>query len=341
MNIPFKVFVTDFVWPSLDVELSVLKPVGAYLEWLPEYTEENLLDAVSSADAILTCWNQVPEAALHTAAHCRVVGRYGIGLDNIPVELATKLGILVTNVPQFCQDELSDQVMAFILAHARQITVLNDRVKAGLWDRVTDPPMHRLRGQTLGLVGFGSSARALVPKAAAFGLRILAYTPRLQQNQLLPGVELAPSLQELLKQADYVSLHAPSTQETFQLIDAAALRCMKNSAVLINISRGSLVDEEALREALGNNDIGGAGLDVLVTEPPIGPIPWCDHPNVMMTPHSAFLSEESLQELAYKGAENVAQVLLGQRPANLVNPEVLDQDNCRLHLSRDRPKMGR
>ena len=334
MNSPFKVFVTDFAWPSLEVELSVLKPVGAYLEWLPEYTEESLLEAVSSADAILTCWNQVPEAALHTATNCRVVSRYGIGLDNIPVELATELGILVTNVPQFCQDELSDQVMAFILVHARQISVLNERVKAGLWDRTTDPPMRRLRGQTLGLVGFGSSARALVPKAAALGLRILAYTPRLRQKHLLPGVELAPSLPELLKQADYVSLHVPLTQETFRLIDAAALQCMKNSAVLINTSRGDLVDEKALAKALANNAIAGAGLDVLVKEPPVGPMPWRDHPNVMMTPHSAFLSAESLQELAYKGADNVAQVLLGRRPASLVNPEVLDQANCRLRLTQ-------
>ncbi len=335
MSAPLKVFVTDFAWPSLEVELSVLKPIGAYLEWLPAYTDESLLAAVSSADAILTCWNPVPEAALHTATHCKVVGRYGIGLDNIPVELATQLGILVTNVPRFCQDELSDQVMAFILAHARQISVLNERVKAGLWDRTLDPPMRRLRGQTLGLVGFGSSARALVPKAAAFGLRILAHTPRLRPQHLLPGVTLAPSLQELLKQADYVSLHAPLTRETFRLIDAAALRCMKRSAVLINTARGDLVDETALAQALENHAIAGAGLDVLVHEPPRGPLPWQDHPNVMTTPHSAFLSAESLQELAYQGAANVAQVLLGRRPANLVNPEVLDQANCRLRRTPD------
>ncbi len=330
MPAPFKVFVTDFVWPSLEVELAVLKPIGAYLEWRPEYTTADLLESVASADAILTCWHQVPEAALHTATRCRVVGRYGIGLDNIPVELATQLGILVTNVPQFCQDELSDQVMAFILAHARQIPVLNARVRAGVWDRNTDPPMHRLRGQTLGLVGFGSTARALVPKAAAFGLRILAYTPRLRQQDLLPGVARASSLPELLEQADYVSLHAPLTRETFQLIDATALRCMKNSAVLINTARGDLVDEKALAQALEHQTIAGAGLDVLVNEPPSRPLPWQDHPNVMMTPHSAFLSAEALQELAYKGADNVAQVLLGRRPENLVNPEVLDQANCRL-----------
>ncbi len=331
MNSPLKVFVTDFVWPSLEVELSVLKPLGAYLEWLPEYTEERLLASVSSADAILTCWHPVSEAALHAATKCKVVGRYGIGVDNIPVELATKLGILVTNVPQFCQDELSDQVMAFILAHARQLLVLNHRVKAGLWDRNTDSPMRRLRGQTLGLVGFGSIAKALVPKALAFGLRILAYTPRLRPEHLLPGVDLASSLPELLKQADYVSLHAPLTPETLRLIDGAALRCMKDSAVLINTARGALVDEKALATALDRNVIAGAALDVLVREPPVGRLPWQDHLNVMLTPHSAFLSAESLQELAYKGADNVAQVLAGQRPAHLINPEVLDQANCRWH----------
>ncbi len=330
MNSPFKVFVTDFVWPSLEVELSVLKPVGAYLEWLPEYTEESLLECVATADAILTCWNQVPKAALYAAANCRVVGRYGIGLDNIPVDLATELGILVTNVPQFCQDELSDQVMAFILCHARQISVLNERIKAGEWDRDTEPPMRRLRGQTLGLVGFGNTAKVLVSKAAAFGMRILAYTPRLRHQDLLPGVELASTLQDLLKQADYVSLHAPLTRESWQIIDAAALSCMKPTAFLINTARGGLVDESALMEALDSKCIAGAGLDVLVSEPPTDPIPWRDHPNVLMTPHSAFLSAESLQELAFKGATNVAQVLSGLRPANLVNPEVLGQENCRL-----------
>ncbi len=330
---PFKVFVTDFVWPSLEVELSVLKSVGAYLEWLPEYTEESLLEHVATADAILTCWNQVPKAALYAATNCKVVGRYGIGLDNIPVKLATELGILVTNVPRFCQDELSDQVMAFILCHARQISVLNERVKAGNWDRDTEPPMRRLKGQTLGLIGFGNSAKALAPKASAFGMRILTYTPRLRQQDLLPGVELAPTLQDLLKKADYVSLHAPLTSESQQLIDAAALGCMKPTAFLINTARGGLVDESALKDALDSQCIAGAGLDVLNSEPPTDPMPWRDHANVLLTPHSAFLSAESLQELAFKGATNVAQVLSGLKPANLVNPEVLDQDNCRLILN--------
>lgn len=327
---PLKVFVTDFAWPSLERELAVLEPLGAYLEWLPEYSHLSLLEAVSTADAILTCWAQVPEDALHAAQKCKVIGRYGIGLDNIPVELATDLGILVTNVPQFCQDELSDQVLGYVLAQARQISVLNNRVKSGEWDRSTFLPMRRLRGQTLGLVGFGSSAKALVPKATALGLRILAHTPRLRERDLLPGVELAPSIQDLLQQSDYVSLHAPLTHETHNLIDREAFDCMKASAVLINTSRGGLVDEMALQEALENKTIAGACLDVLVEEPPSGVLPWSKNPNVLLTPHSAFLSEESLQELACKGATNVAQVLSGQRPMNLVNPEVLDRMNCRL-----------
>lgn len=324
-----KVFVTDFVWPSLDAELKVLRPVGASLEWLPNYTEKELCQAVSSAEAILTCWHNIPEAAVQAAQQCKVIGRYGIGLDNIPVGLATRLGILVTNVPTFCQDELSDHVMAFMLAHARRLATLSDRVRSGAWNRDTDPPMRRLRGQTLGLIGFGSSARAVVPKAAAFGLRIVVHTPRLRKDDLPPDVTLARSLQDLLEQSDYVSLHAPSTSETHHLIDSAALRSMKKTSVLINTSRGALVDENALQNALEQGEIGGAALDVLEEEPPAGPISWHSQPNVAITPHSAFLSEESLLELATKGAENVAMVLQGRLPRNLVNPEVLEQDNCR------------
>lgn len=326
----FKVFVTDFVWPSLAEELAVLEPVGACLEYMPAYTQPELLACVSNADAILTCWHQVPAEALHVARQCRVVGRYGIGLDNIPVALATKLGILVANVPDFCADELSDQVMAYILGLTRQLHILDARVRAGSWERQTAFPIRRLRGQTLGLIGFGTTARRLVPKALAFGLQVRAYTPRLQPGQLLPGVELASSLQALLAEADYVSIHAPLTPETQHLIDAQALRWMKDSAVLINTARGAIVDEEALQDALAKGEIAGAALDVRTSEPPSKPIPWQAHPNVLMTPHSAFLSQESLQELARKGAQNVAHVLCGETPRYLVNPEVLDQPNCRL-----------
>ncbi len=333
MNTSFKVFVTDIVWPSLAEELSVLEPVGAVLEYMPVYAPEMLLDCVADADAILTCWNQVPAEALYAAPKCKVIGRYGIGVDNIPVALATDLGMLVTNVPDFCLDELTDQVMAYILACARQLPELDARVKAGTWDRTTDFPIRRLRGQVLGLIGFGNTARALVPKAQAFGLQVLVYTPRLKAARLPSGVALAASLDELLSCADYVSVHTPLTPETHNLIDARAFRIMKARAILINTARGPIVDETALHEALSQREIAGAALDVLCHEPPDQPIPWRDHPNVLLTPHSAFYSLESLRELARKGAENVALVLQGKAPAHVVNPEVMSSAHCRVSFT--------
>ncbi len=333
METLFKVFVTDIVWPSLEEELKTLEPIGAILEYIPSYSPQMLLDSVADADAILTCWNQIPEAALQVASKCKVIGRYGIGVDNIPVKLATKLGMFVTNVPDFCLDELSDQVMAYVLAFARQLLELDGRVKSGVWDRETEFPIRRLRGQVLGLVGFGHTARAVVPKAKAFGLKLLVHTPRLHSSQLPEGVTLASSLDELLACSDYVSIHAPLTEETEGLMGAKSFRTMKKSAILINTSRGPIIDEKALNAALENQEIAGAAIDVLSVEPPVQPIPWRNQPNVLLTPHSAFYSRESLKELARKGAENVSLVLQGKRPTHLVNPEVIATPQCRVSFT--------
>lgn len=326
----FKVFITDVVWPTLAEELAVLEPAGACLEYVPGYSHATLLECVSQADAILTCWHQVPEDALRVAERCRIVGRYGIGLDNIPVDLATELGMLVANVPDFCLDELTDQVMAYILTAARQIPHLDAQVKVGRWARDVPFPIHRLRGRTLGLIGFGQTARVLVPKARAFGLQMLVYTPRLRRHETPSTVAVADSLTDLLSRSDFVSLHVPLTDETQGLMDRDAFRTMKNGAVLINTSRGAVVDEAALTWALERGEIGGACLDVRTLEPPDQVAPFAGHPNVLLTPHSAFYSEESIQELARKAARNVACALRGEVPPYLVNPEVLDQPNCRL-----------
>ena len=332
MSPQFKVYVTDIGWPSLAAELEVLDPLDAVLEIAPNCTDTQMAEYVRDADAIMTCWRTIPPDVVAAAEQCRVIGRYGIGLDNIPVSLATELGIVVANVPDFCLDELTDQVMAGILALARQLPALDASVKRGEWSRDTAVPLRLLRGQTLGLLGFGNTARHLVPKAQAFGLHVVAYTPRLRGADLPDGVVPARSFQELLERSDWLSIHAPLTSETEGLFDDQAFTTMKDSAVLINTSRGAIIDEPALNRALMSGSIAGAVLDVLTTEPPVSDIPWRDHPNVIMTPHSAFLSAESLQTLATRTAQNVASVLMGQVPASVVNPEVLEQANCRMRL---------
>lgn len=326
----YTILVTDYAWPNLEIERQLLAAIGGELLVAETGSPAEITRLAVQADAILTCWAQVPAAALEAGSRCRLVSRYGIGLDNIPIQRATELGILVTNVPDFCAEEVSDHAMALLLALARQILPQATASREGRWQRETGQAIPRLRGQTLGLIGYGNSAQALVPKAQGFGLKVLAYTPRLTPGLLANGVEAVAGLADLLARADYISIHAPLTDETRGLIDETALRQMKPNAVLINTSRGAIIDESALVRALTEGWIAGAGLDVLVQEPPPADHPLLALPNVIVTPHAAFYSEASIAELQRKAAQNVVDVLQGKRPAHIVNPQVLQQSNCRL-----------
>jgi D-3-phosphoglycerate dehydrogenase len=326
----YHVLVTDYAWPALEIERRILAEVGAELIIAETGEAAELIALAPQADAILTCWQQVPPQALAVAEKCLIVSRYGIGLDNIPVAQATELGMLVTNVPDFCLEEVSDHTMALLLACARRVGQFARATHKGTWNLSAGRPMPRLRGQTLGLIGYGNIAQVLVPKALGFGLKIIAYTPRLPNDALQPFGTATNDLDFLLQQADYVSIHTPLTAETQQLIDARALRQMKSSAYLINTSRGAIIDETALHQALSEGWIAGAALDVLSQEPPPADHPLLALENVIATPHAAFYSETAIDELETKAARNVAQVLRGEVPASVVNPAVMDQANYRL-----------
>jgi D-3-phosphoglycerate dehydrogenase / 2-oxoglutarate reductase len=327
----YRVLVTDYMWPSLACEQSILGDIDAELVVAREGSEEEIISLAKDVDAILTNWKRVPPAALDAAPDCVVVSRYGVGVDNIPVDRATELGILVVNVPDFCLDEVSDHALALLLASARRIVAFSRETRAGTWDLLgLGRGLPRLRGQQLGLVGYGNIARALVPKAQAFGLDVVAYTPRLERRTDAAGVRMTGDLYELLAESDYVSLHAPATLTTRGLIGEAELRAMKQTAYLINTSRGALVDEDSLRRALTDGWIAGAALDVLVHEPPSDDEPLLRLDNVIATPHAGFYSEAAITELATKAARNVATALRGESPATIINPAVLEQPNCRL-----------
>ena len=325
-----RILITDIAWPDLDIEKEVLAAVEGEVMVAGDGTPEEIIALAPQADAILTCWKDVPAEALDIAPNCRVVSRYGIGLDNIPIGRATELGMLVTNVPDFCLEEVSDHVMALLLATARQLFPLARTPERSGWTRETPRPIPRIKGQTLGLIGFGNIARALVSKALGFGLRVMAYTPRLRPEDAPQGVEVTNELATLLAASDYVSIHSPLTEETAHLIDDAALAQMKPNALLINTSRGGVIDERALVRALKEGRIAGAALDVTDPEPPSGDNPLLSLENVIVTPHAAFYSVAATAELARKAAENVVTVLRGEVPKTLVNAEVLDQENCRL-----------
>lgn len=323
------VLITDYAWPTLDIEREILEAVNADLVVAESGDEAELIELAPGVDAIMTCWKNVTSAVLDVASKCVLVSRYGIGLDNIAVDRATELGMLVTNVPEFCLEEVSDHVMGLILAFARGIVAQDRATSRGVWDQKLVQPIPRLRGQTLGLIGYGNIARALVPKALGFGLKIIAFTPRLAPDALAGIGEATNDLEFLLREADYISIHAPLTDETRGLIDRQALQLMKPTAYLINTSRGPLIDEEALVQALREGWIAGAGLDVLTQEPAPQNHPLLTLENAILTPHMAFYSETAIEELARDAAEHVAQVLRGETPTNIVNPGVIEQTNYR------------
>ena len=325
-----RVLITDYAWPNLEIERAILDEVGAELVVAPNGTADEIVALAADVDAILTCWKQVPPAALDAATRCRIVSRYGIGLDNIPVAHATALGMVVTNVPDFCLDEVAEHTLALLMACGRRIVSHAEQTRQGVWSQAGARGMPRLRGQTLGLVGYGNIAQVVAQWARAFGLVVLAYTPRLAADALAPWGRATNDLSALLAAADYVSLHVPLTPETRGLINATRLAQMKPTAYLINTSRGAIIDEDALLAALEGGQIAGAALDVMSSEPPRPDHPLLRHPRVIATPHIAFYSEAAIVDLATKAARHVAQALRGEVPDRVVNRAVLAQENCRL-----------
>jgi len=228
---------------------------------------------------------------------------------------------VVCNVPGYCSDEVAEHAAALLLACARRVVQMDKTTRQGKWDTATQYPIERLQGRTLGLIGFGSNGRALAKKMAGFQFRILAYDPYVKEAQ---GLAELTGLDTLLRRSDFVSIHAPLTEETRHIISEAELKKMKPTCVLVNTSRGPLVDEKALTEALKEGWIAAAGLDVYETEPPDVRQELFRLPNVVLTDHAAWYSEDSTHELKRRAAEQVVLVLTGKRPTSPLNPEVLE-----------------
>lgn len=323
------VLVTDDAWSTLDIVRQMLGQVGADLVVARTGEEGELVRLARGADAILTNGQKVTPAVLDAAPLCRTVTGYGIGLDYRTLDYATRLGILVTNVPHCCLDEVSDHTMGMLLACARGIVKYARSTRQGDWDLNVGKPLGRLRGKTLGLVGYGRVAHAMIPKAQSFGLDIIAYSPGLPYGSMTTFGTLTNNLDFLLGESDFVSLHMPLNAEARGMINTHALREMKPTAYLINTSRGGVIDEDALYRALSQGWIAGAALDVMTIEPPGPGNRLVSLDNVIVTPHAAFYSEEAVEELERQAATQVAQILGNEMPPNVVNPHVLDQANSR------------
>ena len=318
------VLVTDHTWPSVDPEAEVLAAVGARLLVAETGDEDELVNLAPQADAILTCFAKVTDRVIAAGGRLQVIGRYGIGVDNIAVEEATRRSIPVTNVPAYCLDEVAEHVLALLLAHARSLPSYDRAVHEGDWSLSRGAPIHRVAGSVLGIIGYGKIGQRLGEKARGLGLELIAFDPMLTDEQMRQGGAEPVDLDELAARADFISVHVPLTAETRGLVGEELLRKMKPSVFLVNTARGGLVDQDALLHALQEGWIAGAGIDVF--DPERLPI---DHPlllerKLIPTPHVAFYSEESVHELEILAAGNVAAILDGRRPAAIVNPSVLD-----------------
>jgi D-3-phosphoglycerate dehydrogenase len=317
------VAVTDSVFPNLDPASAVLAKIGAEIRVAKEPKPDAILEAARDADAVLTTYAKITAEMIPKMSKCRIIGRFGIGVDNVDILAATKAGIVVTRVPDYCLDEVSDHTMALLLSLVRKIPSSSARTQSGRWEMRAVIPIRRLRGTVLGLVAFGNIPQLVAPKAQAFGMRVVTYDPYVSKAVTeKAGVEQV-EFEELVKISDYISIHTPLMPATHHLFNADVFRRMKPSAYLINTARGPIIDEAALAEALDKKEIAGAALDVMEQEPPPSGSPLFGRDNVIVTPHTSYYSEESLVDLQTKAAEEVVRVLSGQTPRNPVNPEAL------------------
>jgi len=320
-----KVVIADYDYGDVEIERAIIEQAGFELLAAQCKTEDEVIEVAHDAAAVVAQYATISARVITELRNCRVIARYGTGVDIVDVEAATRHDILVTNVPNdWCENEVADHAMALLLAVARKVNVYDRATRAGVWRWQSGAPIHRLRGSVLGLLSFGAIARAVAARAAAFGMRIIAHDPYLPAEAITAAGATGVSFDELLTGSDCLVIQAPLTPQTHHLFDEAQLRRMKPTAILINTARGPIVDDRALYRALSEGWIGGAGLDDIEEEPakvrdwrPDNPLLRLD--NVVVTPHAAYYSEESIGTVRKFAAEEVVRVLTGRPPVSPVN----------------------
>jgi D-3-phosphoglycerate dehydrogenase len=319
-----KIVIIDSNLGAIELERGVASGYGFEIDKPKQcVTEDDVVSVVRDADAIVVQYAPVTARVLDAAPKVRVVSEYGVGVDSIDIGACTGRGVAVCNVPDYSFREVSDQAIALTLALDRGIVALDRRIRAGDYSLTAVKPLHRIEGRVFGVLGLGRIARATAQKAQGLGYRVIGTDIALKPGTVTDDGITVVTFEEVLRNSDVVSVHVPLTPATHHLVGAEALAMMKRDAILINTSRGGVVDTGALIAALTNRILRGAGLDVFETEP----LP-ADHPltaldNVVLTPHAGYYSEESLHELKTRPVENAADVLAGKRPRNILNPEVL------------------
>ena len=312
------VIVADCDHPSIDIERDVLKDTCSDIRWLACKTDDEVIAQCQDGEGILIQYAPMTRRVLEQLPRCRIIARYGVGVDTVDLLAASDLGIVVSNVPDYGTNEVSDHALAMMLCLTRKIPMANAQIKRGQWDFRLMHPVRRHQVQTIGIIGLGRIGRAMAHKTHALGMKVVGYDPFLKATNLPDYITLL-SLEELLQQSDVVSVHCPLTDVTRNMLDGAKLSLMKPTAYLVNTARGCIVDEVALDKLLTDKKLAGAAMDVLAVEP--GPVthPLFKHENFYCTPHMAWHSEESAQELKRKAAEETRRVLRGEAPLYQVN----------------------
>jgi D-3-phosphoglycerate dehydrogenase len=321
----FKVVITDFDYGDNDIERAILDPAGADVVALQAKSEDGLLEHARDCDAIMNQYARVGARTIAAMEKCKIIARYGVGVDIVDVAAATERGILVTNVRDYCTEEVADHAIALWMTLARNLPAYDRATHRGVWRWQSGAPIRRLRGQTLGIVSFGKIGQAIGLRARAFGVRVVAYDPYLTAEQVAAlGAEKVEK-DELLVQSDIVMMQVPMTAETRHFLGAREFSLIKPGSIVVNTGRGPTIDNRALYEALVSKRVAAAGLDDPEEEPAKRAAwnpadnPLFDLPNVVVTPHVAYYSEESIRMAREIAATEVARVLNGQHPKNPVN----------------------
>ena len=317
-----KVVVINPGFESYHLEKEILEPVGAEVIVAEKDcdTEDLIISTAAEAHAILVREGPVTGRVIEALKQLKIIARYGVGFDNVELETARRLKIYVSIVPNYGNEDVSDHAMALMLACIRTLTIRDGNVRRGNFETDLVTEIHRTTGRNLGLIGYGKIARVFHRKWQGFlPSRVLVYDPLVGEDIITQNGAERVELNELLKEADYISIHAPLNPQTRHLINAAALKQMKSTAVIVNTSRGAIIDTVALAEALAHGEIFAAGIDVFEKEPLPVDHPLTSLPNVILTPHLAWYSKESTRDLQVGAAREVERVLSGKPPINWIN----------------------
>jgi len=317
------VAVTDHLFPSMDDEARMFREMDTELAIGQCKGEDEVIALCRNADAVLNTYARMTPRVIESLERCKVIVRFGIGYDNVDVEAATRCGVMVANTTEYCIDEVADQAMAMLLACGRGLFPAARIARDGTWDLAKMPVLRRLRGQTLGLVGIGQIGKAVAARAHGFGLKVLASDPYVDEAAARELGAEPVDLDTLLSASDYVSVHVPLMPATEGMMNAAVFAKMKPTAFLINVARGRIVNQAELVRAVEQENVAGAGLDVLEQEPCAPGDAIANLDNVILTPHSAWYSEEARADMRRRAVGQVVSVLNGELPYSLINREVV------------------